>query len=336
MDIIWILVILILALLALLVCFFIYIYAERKKKTVKKKAKPAAKKSRAKPKADTEKTPEKKAPAKKAAAKKPAAKAPAKKSAAPAKKPAAKKSGTKSPAKTAKSEGDVICAPGYEEYADIWKSDKQTELDEFDTRIAWPEIKDLSKMSESEAKTCYLRLTSYTRGAEFEDDVAAFLKSNKIKGYHKVLSNLYVPLGRGKYTEIDCLMVHVSGVYVVECKNYSGLITGAAGMKQWNVSYDNGYKTKLYNPVKQNAGHIEALEAFLPEPSPRMISKVVFGDDALLKIPAGLQNEVMPFAMLKKAFPKETEDIVKEYSPAEVDRIVSALLPAVQVPYLAR
>ncbi|HJJ48243.1 MAG TPA: nuclease-related domain-containing protein [Methanocorpusculum sp.] len=340
MDTIWFLVILILALLALLLGFFLYIYAEHKNKDTKKKSakKPAAKKkSTAQPKEKTAagaKKPAKKVTAKKPAEKKTPAKTPAKKAAAPAKKTAGKPA--KKTVKTEKQDGGVVCAAGYEEYAELFKPGKQKESDEFDTRIAWPEIKDLSKMSESEAKACYLRLTSYTKGAEFEDEVAAFLKSNKIKGYHKVLSNLYVPLGHGKYTEIDCLLVHISGVYVVECKNYSGLITGAAGMKQWNVSYDNGYRTKLYNPVKQNAGHIEALEEFLPEPAPKMVSKIVFGDDALLKVPAGLQNEVMSFSALKKTFPKETEDIVREYSPAEVDRIASALLPAVQVPYLAR
>ncbi|HJJ27775.1 MAG TPA: nuclease-related domain-containing protein [Methanocorpusculum sp.] len=340
MDIIWLWVILVLALLALLTGFFIYIYAGRKKKGAKKKKRAQPAKSAVKKKNGTK--PQAKADAKQEAKEdakqkpKQAAKiaSPAKKSPAnPKPKPKAK---TAAASSAKEAGGDAVCAEGYEAYADLWKEDTQSSLDEFDSRIAWPKIKDLSKMSESEAKACYLRLTSYTRGAEFEDDVAAFLKSNKIKGYHKVLSNLYVPLGRGKYTEIDCLLVHVSGVYVIECKNYSGLVTGAAGMKQWNVSYDNGYKTKLYNPVKQNAGHIEALEAFLPAPAPRMVSKIVFGDDALLKVPAGLQKEVMSFSLMKKAFPKETEDVVKEYSPAEVDRIVSALLPAVQVPYLAR
>ena len=42
----------------------------------------------------------------------------------------------------------------------------------------------------------------------------------------EVVRNLYVPQGGGRVTEIDMVLIHNSGIYVLEIKNYSGWIYG--------------------------------------------------------------------------------------------------------------
>ena len=42
--------------------------------------------------------------------------------------------------------------------------------------------------------------------------------------------SLYIP-HRGQTTEVDVLMLHERGVWVVESKNYSGWIFGSAGQR---------------------------------------------------------------------------------------------------------
>ena len=49
------------------------------------------------------------------------------------------------------------------------------------------------------------------------------LQSNGIEGERVVLTNLYLPM-KGKTTEIDLLMLHEKGIFVIESKYYSGRI----------------------------------------------------------------------------------------------------------------
>lgn len=43
-----------------------------------------------------------------------------------------------------------------------------------------------------------------------------------LDGYKRYLFNLYVPKDDGETTELDVVLLHESGVYVLEFKNYSG------------------------------------------------------------------------------------------------------------------
>jgi hypothetical protein len=48
----------------------------------------------------------------------------------------------------------------------------------------------------------------------------------KLKGDHKLLTNVYLPKKDGSTTEIDLIMIDETGIYVFESKNYSGWIFG--------------------------------------------------------------------------------------------------------------
>ena len=49
----------------------------------------------------------------------------------------------------------------------------------------------------------------------------------KIDGYKKFLFNCFIPKDDNKTTEIDLIMIHNTGLYIFESKNYSGWIFGS-------------------------------------------------------------------------------------------------------------
>lgn len=102
--------------------------------------------------------------------------------------------------------------------------------------------------------------------------------------YGKQLRNLYIPKIDGGTTEIDTLVISVSGLYILETKNYRGWIYGDESWSDWTVSYSREKKYPLYNPIKQNAAHIRALSALLPDISTDVFfSFIVFSDACQFK-----------------------------------------------------
>lgn len=88
-----------------------------------------------------------------------------------------------------------------------------------------------------------------------------------IPGHKHLLFNCYIPKEGGGTTEIDAVMVHASGIYVFESKNYSGWIFGSDTQKYWTQTLPAGngmsHKVKFYSPVLQNRGHIRHLKKLL-------------------------------------------------------------------------
>lgn len=84
-----------------------------------------------------------------------------------------------------------------------------------------------------------------------------------IPGSKKLLRHLYLPTGEdGRTTEIDLVMIHRTGIYVFESKNYSGYIKGRERKKRW-IQVTRSGKRPFYNPIMQNAGHIRVLRRIL-------------------------------------------------------------------------
>jgi hypothetical protein len=78
---------------------------------------------------------------------------------------------------------------------------------------------------------------------------------------------------RSGYSQIDHVVISPYGLFVIETKNYSGEIKGTKEDRYWTVSN----RFKMYNPLKQNYGHIKALENLLSShPSLQYISMISF------------------------------------------------------------
>lgn len=75
------------------------------------------------------------------------------------------------------------------------------------------------------------------------------------------LSDLLLPNPKSRtgYAQIDHVVISPYCLFVIETKNYSGEIKGGRKDQQWSVS--NRYK--MYNPLRQNYGHIKAIESIL-------------------------------------------------------------------------
>ncbi len=91
----------------------------------------------------------------------------------------------------------------------------------------------------------------------------AYDKLDRIPGEKRLLRNLYVPKADGTETEIDCLLIHQNGLFVIESKNCCGSICGSRNDHYWTIVFNNYRHGKLYNPIMQNQGHIRNLKTYL-------------------------------------------------------------------------
>jgi len=89
---------------------------------------------------------------------------------------------------------------------------------------------------------------------------------NEIETPKYLLLNTYIPKDCLNKTEIDIIMIHESGFYIIESKNYSGWIFGKLNSSKWTQTLptnDGINKEHFYNPIHQNINHIKYLKRFL-------------------------------------------------------------------------
>lgn len=90
-----------------------------------------------------------------------------------------------------------------------------------------------------------------------------------LKGYKRYLFNLYLLKENGETTELDVVLLHESGVYVFESKNYSGWIFGTETQQYWTQTLPIGrgrsQKSRFFNPIIQNKVHLKWLQHFLED-----------------------------------------------------------------------
>jgi len=103
------------------------------------------------------------------------------------------------------------------------------------------------------------------------------------KSNYKVINNIVLKINN-KTSQIDHIVISDYGIFVIETKNYKGWILGHENSEYWTqVIYK--HKSRLYNPIKQNLGHIIAIKKCLTEyPNLNYISIVVFLSKAELKV----------------------------------------------------
>ena len=97
--------------------------------------------------------------------------------------------------------------------------------------------------------------------------------------------NLTLPTPSGT-TQIDHLLVSPFGIFVVETKTMSGWIFGSKNNRTWVQTFPNGERLKFQNPLRQNYGHVKAVEKSLSDlrlPKQSVKSVVAFMGDAEIK-----------------------------------------------------
>lgn len=111
------------------------------------------------------------------------------------------------------------------------------------------------------------------------------LEHGYLPGRRAVFRNVLVPrmTGPTSESEIDVLMLHETGIYVMESKNYGGWIFGSADQRQWTQTFENGTKERFYNPILQNRAHVKALAAYLALPEEAFRSYIVLSERCTLR-----------------------------------------------------
>ena len=119
------------------------------------------------------------------------------------------------------------------------------------------------------------------RGRQGEEEIQRILARLPQTEY-VVLNDVLLPTVNGT-AQIDHVVVSLYGVFVIEAKNYQGKIYGRRDSEKWS-QYINGEKYNFRNPIKQNIGHVRAVEKATLISSKNIIPLVVFTGEATLKV----------------------------------------------------
>ena len=142
-------------------------------------------------------------------------------------------------------------------------------------------------------------------------------KLNKRK--YKIINNLLLKTLKGT-AQIDHIVISQYGIFVIETKNYKGIITGNEYDDNWNQILFNN-KEVLRNPIKQNNGHIKALKDVIPALRYKKINSIIlFTKRSKLKV--NTETTVIYYNKVNKVIKRSRK---KEFTKEEVDYIYKKL-----------
>lgn len=163
-------------------------------------------------------------------------------------------------------------------------------------------------------------------------------KLDKVEGYKKIIYNCYIPKSSGETTEVDVIMIHEKGMYVIESKNYSGWIFGSENHTKWTQVLRRGRygseKHQFYNPIMQNRSHVKWLNNYLKPVNldTTMYSCIVFGNSCEFKdITASGQNYTLMYeCQLYGTVQRHVACSANRLTPDQIDAIYGRLFPLTQ------
>lgn len=104
------------------------------------------------------------------------------------------------------------------------------------------------------------------------------------KDKYIILNDIMIKSSKGTH-QIDHIIISKYGIFVVEMKNYYGLITGEEHQNKW-IQHLGKNKYYFNNPIHQNYGHIKAFEELLNLSEDKFISIICISNQAKLKVKA--------------------------------------------------
>lgn len=100
---------------------------------------------------------------------------------------------------------------------------------------------------------------------------------------HHIMQNVTLRLSNGGSSQIDVILISQRGIFVVEVKNFRGIIEGEKDQPIWYQS--RGFeKREFRNPIDQNYSHTRALNECFDIPLKLMHSLVVFSGESRFKV----------------------------------------------------
>ncbi len=157
-------------------------------------------------------------------------------------------------------------------------------------------------------------VTSLSRGESSERDLIYRLVKSGIPS-STIFHDLYIPTKRG-HTQIDLVVPTNVGIFVIEVKDYSGWILGNGNHDRWTQVLAYGReKHQFYNPIKQNAGHIEALRNTSEQlQNVPIYSIIVFYGSSILKQISNIPSNCQ--LVYPRSAAKLIRNIISNASPA--------------------
>lgn len=159
------------------------------------------------------------------------------------------------------------------------------------------------------------------RFGERGEAVVAELLSNVVNAYDGyVLNGLTLKDNNGHSAEIDHILVSSAGVFIIETKSDTGVVSGQKEDSRWHVRKGRGQVGKdPRNPLKQNQGHIYFLKKLCGERAPWMTSMVIYPFANIVLVSDLVYNLVTAEEYLEERFTspryslEEVEDIYQEF-----------------------
>ena len=106
---------------------------------------------------------------------------------------------------------------------------------------------------------------------------------NKLpKDKYVVFNDIFIKSTKGTH-QIDHIVISKFGIFVVEMKNYDGLITGDEYKDKW-TQHLGRKKYYFNNPIHQNYGHIKALQEVLNLEESNFVSIVCISNRAKVRV----------------------------------------------------
>lgn len=125
---------------------------------------------------------------------------------------------------------------------------------------------------------------------------------NRISGNHKLLYNVKIPV-ENKQTTIDSILIHESGIYIMDVYHMDGWINGSEQDAEWVQALHNEKINKFENPIINNKRVIFKLREMLPNIDVTLFNTLIVFDDQCsfkkIKIHS-LDVDVVKMAELKK------------------------------------
>lgn len=134
----------------------------------------------------------------------------------------------------------------------------------------------------SQKKKLLEEVTDIHRGEPSEQELIIKLRQANFPA-ENIFHDLYIPIGKQRFSQIDLILVTDVGLIVFEVKDYSGWIFGNGKQQKWTQVLNYGKeKYRFYNPIIQNQHHINRLKAYLGQNIP-CFSVIIFYGDCTLK-----------------------------------------------------
>lgn len=126
---------------------------------------------------------------------------------------------------------------------------------------------------------------------------------------------------RGYSSEIDHIVITRGGIFIIETKNWSGILKGHPSDETWlQIKLNVDQQKEVKNPILQNEKHIQHLKHRFQTNPPKRTSRIVFSGSVTLEVD---DNRLFTVQSAQDFIQQKTEEA--HYSRQYVERIYNQL-----------